>query len=254
MRYLLLLSYDGTDFAGWQKQPGERTVQVCMEAAAEQIFGQRTAVTASGRTDSGVHAWGQVVQLDADTTIPAEKLAACFNRLLPPDVKALKSAEAPADFDCTRGAKKKTYVYSAYYAKTELPLLGRYAARLLWEPDVERMREAAKLLVGEHDFCAFRSSGFTSKTSVREIYAVDVSERIENGAKIYQIEVTGNGFLYNMVRILSGELFAVGCGKEEGITCAFETGERHVLAKTMPPQGLCLKQVNYGVPIFGAAE
>ena len=254
MRYLLLLSYDGTEFAGWQKQPNKRTVQACMEEAAEKIFGKRTIVTASGRTDSGVHAWGQVAQLDADTTIPAEKLAACFNRLLPPDVKALKSAEAPADFDCTRGAKRKTYVYSAYYAQSELPLLSRYAARLPQEPDVEKMCAAAKLLIGEHDFCAFRSSGFTSKTSVREIYSVEISSKTEDGAKKYQIEVTGNGFLYNMVRIISGELFAVGCGKAEGVTRAFETGERHALSKTMPPQGLCLKKVDYGVPIFGAKE
>ena len=254
MRYLLLVSYDGTNFAGWQKQPSKRTVQECMEEAAEKIFGQRTVVTASGRTDSGVHAWGQVVQFDAETTIPAEKLAACFNRLLPPDVKALKSAVPPENFDCTRGAKRKTYVYSAYYAGTELPLLSRYAVRLPQEPNVEKMRSAAKLLVGEHDFCAFRSSGFTSKTSVREIYSVEILEKTENGVKKYQIEVTGNGFLYNMVRILSGELFAVGCGKEEGITRAFETGERKALARTMPPQGLCLKQVDYGVPIFGAVE
>ncbi len=251
MRYLLLITYDGTDFSGWQNQPGKRTVQSVMEKTAEQIFGTSTAVTASGRTDSGVHATGQIVQFDADTSIPPEKLAACFNRLLPGDVKVLKSAEAQDGFDCTRGAKRKTYVYSAYYAQTELPLLGRYAARLKRKPDAERMRAAAKLLIGEHDFAAFRSSGFTSKTSVRELYAVDIIETPEKGYTYYQIRVTGNGFLYNMVRIVCGELFAVGCGREEGITRAFENLKRSELAKTMPPQGLCLEEVEYDAPIFG---
>ena len=251
MRYALLLSYDGTDFAGWQIQPQKRTVQGVLAEAAKEIFGAETKVTASGRTDSGVHALGQVAHFDAVTTIPAEKLAQCFNRLLPPDVKVLKSAQAPEDFDCSRGAKKKTYVYSAYYAQTELPLLRRYAARLAERPDAEKMRAAAQLLLGEHDFAAFRSSGFTSKTSVREIYCVDIIERPEKEHTLYQIRVTGNGFLYNMVRILAGELFAVGCGKEQMITKAFLSGERKLLAKTMPPQGLLLEKVEYETPIFG---
>ena len=251
MRYLLLISYDGTDFSGWQIQPQKRTVQGVLSEAAKEIFGTETAMTASGRTDAGVHALGQVAHFDAITTIPAEKLAQCFNRLLPPDVKVLKSALAPEDFDCSRGAKKKTYVYSAYYAQTELPLLRRYAARLAWKPDVSKMRAAAELLLGEHDFAAFRSSGFTSKTSVREIYNVEIVEQSEKGHTLYQIKVTGNGFLYNMVRILAGELFAVGCGKEQMITKAFETGERKLLAKTMPPQGLLLEKVEYDTPLFG---
>lgn len=254
MRYLLLLSYDGTDFAGWQNQPSKRTVQGVLEEAAEKIFGCRTLVTASGRTDAGVHARGQVAQLDAESNIPAEKLMHCFNRILPPDVKVLESRLAPENFDCTRQAKKKTYAYSAYYALTELPLASRYAVRLTQRPNLEKMREASKLLLGEHDFAAFRSSGFTSKTSVREISGIEICERIEDRGTFYKIEVTGNGFLYNMVRILSGELFAVGCGKQEGITRAFETGERKLLAKTMPPQGLCLERVNYVAPLFGAEE
>ena len=254
MRYVLLICYDGTDFSGWQIQPGKRTVQGVLAEAAQAIFRRETVITASGRTDAGVHARGQIAQLDADTTIPGEKLAACFNRLLPLDVKVLKSAEAPEDFDCTRGAKRKTYVYSAYYAETEYPLLSRYAARLSQKPNAERMRAAARLLVGEHDFAAFRSSGFTSKTSVREIYEIEITERPEKGYTFYEIRVTGNGFLYNMVRILSGELFAVGCGKEEGITRALESGARSELAKTMPPQGLVLEEVDYSVPIFGAGE
>ncbi len=254
MRYALLTSYDGTDFSGWQTQPNGRTVQRVMEDAASVIFGVPTALTASGRTDAGVHAAGQVVMLDGETKIPAEKLAACFNRLLPPDVKVLRSAQIPDGFDVSRSAKQKTYRYRAYYAQTRQPLLDRYAARLEFRPDTMRMERAAVLLTGRHDFAAFRSAGFTSKTSEREIYAVAIGEYPQMFATCYEIEVTGNGFLYNMVRILSGELFAVGAGKEEGITRAFETGERGCLAKTMPACGLVLMKVNYGVPLFGTEE
>lgn len=253
MRYLLLISYDGTDFSGWQNQPGRRTVQSVLEEAAGKIFVKPTSVTASGRTDAGVHALGQVAMLDGETTVPAEKLAHCFNRLLPPDVKIRASASAPEGFDCT-SAKRKTYRYTAYCSESELPLSSRYAARLIQKPDAAKMRAAARLLVGEHDFRAFRSSGFTSKTSVRTIYEAEVGEQEENGGVFYTITVTGNGFLYNMVRILAGELFAVGCGKQEGITRAFSTGERSALAKTMPPEGLTLVHVDYDVPLFGAKE
>ncbi len=254
MRYLLLTSYDGTEFSGWQKQPGKRTVQAEMERAAGELFGVPTAVTASGRTDAGVHALGQVVMLDGESAIPPERLAACFNGSLSRDVRVLRSASAPKDFDVTRAAKRKTYRYSAYYAPTELPLFSRYCARLCQKPDIRKMRAAAELLVGKHDFAAFRSAGFTSKTSERELYEVTVSEKKERFGVFYEITVTGNGFLYNMVRILSGELFAVGAGKEEGITRAFQTGERKCLAKTMPAQGLTLLNVDYGVPLFGTEE
>lgn len=254
MKYVLLISYDGSDFSGWQVQPGKRTVQGELQNAAKVLFGRETSITASGRTDAGVHARGQVAQLDAETTIPPKKLAVCFNKLLPRDVRVLKSDIALENFDCTRNAKRKSYLYCAYFSATELPLLRRYAARLLQKPDVERMRQAARLLIGEHDFSAFRAAGFTSKTSVRTIYEIKIEERQENGYTLYQILVTGNGFLYHMVRILSGELFAIGCGKEEKITRAFQTGARGELSKTMPPEGLVLEKVEYEAPIFGAEE
>ncbi len=254
MRYLLLTSYDGSCFSGWQIQPGRRTVQGEMERAAAEIFGKPTCLTASGRTDAGVHALGQVVMLDGETSIPAEKLAACFNRLLPPDVRVLKSVPVAGDFDVSRQAKRKTYRYCAYSAAAEVPLYSRYAVRLPYLPSVEKMRAAATLLLGRHDFAAFRSAGFTSKTSEREIYAVTIEEKAVAAGVFYTVTVTGNGFLYNMVRIISGELFAVGAGKEEGITRAFKTGERASLAKTMPPQGLVLMNVDYGVPLFGTEE
>lgn len=247
MRYALLVSYDGTEFSGWQKQKGARTVQGELERAAAEIFGAATKIAGSGRTDAGVHAEGQVCHFDAETTVPARRLRECFNRILPPDLRVLESVSAPAGFDCTRGAKKKTYCYSFYCAETDRPLMERYSVRVKEKPDLEKMRAAAVLLEGEHDFKAFCASGSSAKTSVRTVYRVQIIDR----GSSYEIYVCGNGFLYNMVRIIAGELFAIGCGKAEGITAAFESGERKSLAKTMPAKGLTLVKVDYGTPLFG---
>lgn len=252
MKYVLALSYDGTDFAGWQIQKNGRTVQGVLEEAALEIFGKDTKIKGSGRTDSGVHAYFQVCEFEAETSIPAEKLRECFNKILPPDVSVLKSAEAPLDFDCTRAARKKTYCYRAYFSEYPLPLCERYEARLQNKADTERMRKASKLLVGKHDFKAFSATGSSAKTSEREIYSIEIREREERNAIHYEVEVCGNGFLYNMVRIIAGELFAVGFGKSESaIKEALETGKRELLAKTMPAKGLALANTEYEVNLFG---
>ena len=253
MRYVLLVSYDGTHFAGYQRQKrGERTVQGVLEQAASDIFGLPTRVTASGRTDAGVHARGQVCHLDGETTIPPEKLRACMNVRLPPDCKVLSSAAAPEGFDVTRGAKKKTYIYRFYTAECELPLLSRYAVRVREAPDPKRMQAAASLLTGEHDFAAFSSAGSSAKTTVRTVYDISIRMQTQKDHTMYEIGVTGSGFLYNMVRILAGEICAVGFGKTtENIARAFQTGERSLIARTMPPAGLTLEAVDYGIPLFG---
>ncbi len=252
MNAVLLVSYDGTHFSGYQRQAkGERTVQGTLERTAREIFGVPTLVSASGRTDAGVHAAGQVCMLSCETTVPPRKLRECFNALLPPDLKVLASAEAPAAFDVTRSAKKKTYVYRAYASSCDLPLYSRYAARLPARVDAGRMRVAARLLEGEHDFAAFSATGSSAKTSVRTVYAIEIAEQTANGHTMYEISVTGNGFLYNMVRILAGELFAVGAGKETSfLQQALETGSRSLLARTMPACGLTLQHVDYGFPLF----
>lgn len=252
MKFVLGVSYDGTDFAGWQIQNNGRTVQGVLEQAAFEIFGKETKIKGSGRTDSGVHAHFQVCEFEAETSIPAEKLRECFNRILPPDLSVIKSAAAPAGFDCTRAARKKTYCYRAYYSEYPLPLSERYEARLPNKADTARMRKASKLLVGKHDFKAFSATGSSAKTSEREIYFVGIREREEQNAIHYEIEACGNGFLYNMVRIIAGELFAVGFGKsEEAINEALETGKRSLLAKTMPAKGLVLVNTEYETPLFG---
>lgn len=256
MRVALLVSYDGTRLSGFQKQKrGERTVQGELERAAAEVFHAPTRVSASGRTDAGVHALGQVCHLDAETDIPPEKIAICLNTFLPPDIRVLKSAKAPDGFDCTRGAKKKTYVYSFYTAETEIPVLERFAVRVKGEVDLQKMRAAAEIVEGEHDFKAFCAAGSSAKTSVRTVYGIKIDVQTENAHTMYRVAVTGNGFLYNMVRILAGEIVACGQGKDtRNLSLALSSGERSLLAKTMPAKGLSLQEVDYGVPLFGSRK
>lgn len=252
MRYVFRISYDGTHFAGFQRQAkGERTVQSVLEDAAGKIFGGCVRIVGCGRTDAGVHARAHLVQLDGETSVPPARLRECFNRILPPDLKVLASAQAPEGFDVTRVPLEKTYVYRAYAAPCTLPLLARYAAYIERRPDVARMREAAALLIGEHDFAAFCAAGSSAKTTVRTVTALEIRELTQNGYTMYEIEVRGKGFLYNMVRIMAGELFAVGFGKEMGnLEKALAGGSRSLIAKTMPAAGLTLERVDCAVRLF----
>ena len=251
MKYVLAVSYDGTHFAGWQIQQNARTVQGELEKAALELFQQEVKIKGSGRTDAGVHALFQVCEFEAETTIPAEKLRECFNRILPDDVSVLKSVAAPPGFDCTRAQRKKTYLYRAYYSESSLPLSERYEVRISQKPDVARMKNAATFLIGRHDFKAFSATGSSAKTSEREILSLEVREKKEGEAVHYEIEVCGYGFLYNMVRIIAGELIAIGCGKDDSaIKEALLTGKRSLLAKTMPAKGLALLNTQYDLPLF----
>lgn len=256
MRYALLIGYDGTNFSGWQRQKkGERTIQGELELAAEKVFGAKTRVAASGRTDAGVHALGQVCHLDAETTLPPEKIATVLNLVLPPEIRVYKSCTAPEGFDCTRGAKRKTYRYSFYTAEADIPVLGRFAVKISGVPCLEAMRTAADMVVGKHDFKAFCAAGSSAKTTERTIFSLDVTAETKKLYTMYAISVSGDGFLYNMVRILAGELIAIGLGKgTEALQMALERGERSLLARTMPARGLMLMNVEYDAPLFGAQE
>ncbi len=247
MRYVLKIAYDGTDFAGWQCQKNARTVQETLEDAIENALGVKIRTTASGRTDAGVHAVGQVCHLDGDLSVPPEKMPDCLNRHLPPDVRVVDGWGADETFDANRTAKKKTYCYSLYVAQREMPLKERYAVRIESAPSLEKLQAAAKLFEGEHDFKAFCASGSSVKTTVRTVYEVRVEEGESFGSRDLRIYVTGNGFLYNMVRTMTGELLDVASGKrsEESLEKAFASGERGLLGKTMPAKGLCLREVFY---------
>lgn len=249
MDFYLILSYDGTDFNGWQAQRKEslRTVQETAERAAAEIFGKPVRITASGRTDAGVHARCQVCSLSADTTIPPERLADCFNTLLPRDVRAVGSGAAPEGFDACRQAKRKTYVYSLYHAVRDDPLRERYGVRA--EPGLDEglLREAAAPMVGEHDFRAFCASNSSALTTVRTVYSVDIRRERSLFGEETHIFVTGNGFLYNMVRTMAGTLLEAARGRiaPGDVKRAVETGDRSLVGRTMPARGLCLYSVEY---------
>lgn len=252
MRYALLLSYDGTNYGGWQIQPNSVTVQSKLEEAALGLFGVPTPVTVSGRTDSGVHARAQVCHLDADTTIPAEKIADALNMRLPEDISVIASAVAPRGFDSNRSAKKKTYCYRMYISPRRNPIKDRYWAWVKGGADVEKMQYISRFFVGEHDFKAYSKSGSAAKTTVRTIYSAEVKYSRALGSTDVEIYVTGNGFLYNMVRTVAGTIlnFAQGAISEERVLGSLGGGGRELAGKTMPACGLTLESVDYGVKIF----
>lgn len=244
MTVKLTVSYDGTNYCGWQVQPGRITVQQTVEDALYKLTGERIKVIGSGRTDAGVHAEAQVAHFKREKeNIPPEKYAIALNILLPDDVKIIKSERADDGFSARRSAKRKTYVYRTYVSECILPLKDRYALQLEKQPDVWAMKECASLLEGEHDFKAFRSSGTAVKTTTRTVYSIGIEER-ENEIIF---SVTGNGFLYNMVRIIVGTLLAVGRGKigKEEVVRMLNTGERSLGGKTIPAKGLTLLSVDY---------
>ena len=248
MRYVLKIAYDGTAYAGWQRQKNALSVQECLENALIEALGANMRVTASGRTDAGVHATGQVCHFDSSSiTVPPEKLPDCLNRFLPADIRLLEGWEGGEGFDSNRSAKRKTYCYSLYESRREMPLKERYSVRVDELPPLEKLREIATLFEGERDFKAFCASGSSVKTTVRTVYEVKVVESEDFGLREVKIYVTGNGFLYNMVRTIVGELLDLAWGKRtpESLQKAFETGDRALLGKTMPAKGLTLHSVYY---------
>ena len=247
MRYVLKIAYDGTEYAGWQCQKNAPSVQEKIEEAIYQALGARIRVTASGRTDAGVHAAGQTCHFDLDSSVPPQKMPDCLNRFLPTDIRILEGWQAAESFDCNRSAKRKTYCYSLYVSPWEMPLKQRYAVRIENAPPLSVLQTCARLFEGEHDFKAFCASGSSVKTTVRTVYEVHVEEGESYGSRDLKIYVTGNGFLYNMVRTLVGELLELASGRktEKQLQTAFETGKRELLGKTMPAKGLTLVRVEY---------
>lgn len=239
----LELSYDGCDFAGWQLQPGKRTVQGVLEGALASILGRPTPVMASGRTDSGVHALAQVVHFPVYTAIPADGLMCALNALMPRDVSVLDVTEAPAAFHACHAARSKEYAYWIERAPVLSPMVSRY---VLHEPqplDISAMSRAAALLVGEHDFASFMGSGSSVKTTVRTVF---VSELEETQQRLCY-RIVGSGFLRHMVRNIVGTLLEVGRGSMEAdaVTEILGACDRRVAGPTAAPQGLYLVRVTY---------
>ncbi len=248
MRYLLKVCYDGTHYAGWQRQKNAISVQETIENALFEAFGKEVRVTGSGRTDAGVHAAGQTCHFDLDEcSVPAQKLPECLNARLPKDVRVLEGEVVADGFDCSRHAKRKTYCYALYVSPREMPLKERYAVRCERLPERAVLQGLAKEFEGEHDFKAFCASGSAVKTTVRTVYEVRVEESESFGGRDVRVYVTGNGFLYNMVRTMIGELLDLAAGKRtvDSLYLAYETGRRDLLGKTMPAKGLTMVSVQY---------
>ena len=243
MRYAMVVEYDGTAYAGWQRQKNAVSIQQKIEEAMEIVLGRKTVIVGSGRTDSGVHALGQVAHFDSEKELNTRSTMYSINSLLPSDVKLQKLFKVEQDFHAQYSAKRKTYLYRAYVSESASPLKDKYYARVLPDVDFDKMVREASKLVGKHDFKAFCSTGSSINSTEREIYAFELKEE---GDEII-FEITGNGFLYNMVRIIVGTLFFIGKGKlEEGtIEKMLQSGQRKLGGKTFPACGLTLKQVEY---------
>ena len=249
MRILITIEYDGTDFCGWQIQPDKRTVQGEVTSVLENLFGQPISLHGSGRTDSGVHALSQKAHFDLErpSAVPVEKIPYAANTKLPADVCVKKAELVEDDFEAQYSAKKKTYRYSFYFSGINRPLSDRFATQIPYSEDrfdINFARKALEKLVGTHDFVAFSSTGSTVKTTERTIYDATLV-RNENG--IYDLTVTGNGFLYNMVRIIAGTIAEIGLSQRplSDVDDALLTGDRLKCGKTFPPRGLTLINVEY---------
>ncbi len=240
----LIIEYDGKEFNGWQKQPNKLNIQGEIEKAIERVTGEKVDLTASGRTDSGVHAIGQVANFKTNSTIPVEKIPIALNANLKKAIVIKSAEEVDERFHSRLNCKKKTYRYIINNSKYGTAIYRNLETHIPMKLDISKMQEAVKYFEGEHDFKAFKASGTSSKSSVRIIYKAEVIEA-EN-ERIY-IELTGNGFLYNMVRIISGTLVDVGLGKLEPkeIETIIHDKKRENAGKTLPPQGLYLVKVEY---------
>ncbi|MCI9177762.1 MAG: tRNA pseudouridine(38-40) synthase TruA [Clostridia bacterium] len=239
----LTIEYDGSSFNGWQKQPNKLNIQGEIEKAIETVTGKKVELIGSGRTDAGVHAFAQVANFKIDSDFPIEKVAIALNSQLKKSICIKKAEEVSEDFHSRYHCHQKTYGYIIDNSKQGTAIYRNLVYHVSQMLDTKAMQEAANYLIGEHDFSSFKSSGTSSKSSVRTIYAAQVLKEQERVI----IQLTGNGFLYNMVRIIAGTLVEIGLGIKtpEEMKTILEAKDRQQAGKTLPPQGLFLMQVDY---------
>ena len=244
-RVLLTISYDGTNYCGWQKQPGEtvQTVQGEFDGVCSKLFQTKIVSIGAGRTDAGVHALGQRAVIDIDSAIPTQKIPLALNGFLPSDIVVTAAAEVPYDFNPRFKAVKKTYEYKIYNSSFRNPIYRNYSEYAREPLNASKMNIAAKALIGTHDFKSFCSSGNSSKTTVRTIFDISVDQKND----FIITTVTGDGFLYNMVRIIAGTLIDVGNGKlqPDEIKGIIASCDRRKAGKTAGPSGLTLVEIVY---------
>ncbi len=239
----LIIEYDGKDFNGWQKQPDRPNIQGEIERVISEITGENIELIASGRTDRGVHSLGQTANFKTKSNIPIDKFPIAINSKLKKSIVIKSAEEVDERFHSRYSVKSKTYRYTINNSKYGSAIYRNMEFHFSINLDVEKMREASKYFEGEHDFKAFKASGTSSKSSVRTIYKANV---FKEGDRIF-IELTGNGFLYNMVRIIAGTLLDVGLGKisPQEIQNIINSKDRSNAGKTLPAHGLCLMKVEY---------
>lgn len=261
----LRIAYEGTDYAGWQIQPTQKTVQQTVELAIEKLTGQRISILCAGRTDAGVHALGQVVNFQSNFNIPPSRWRPALQSKLPEDVIILEADEVPDDFHATFSAISKRYRYVIYNSMVEHPFWRRFVWRIAQELDAEAMHAAAQTLVGRHDFRSFESHWPNKASSVRTIKAISVqrssrwnvwsaehtsvSAPTDGKGDFLCLEIEADGFLYNMVRTITGTLVNVGRGRwpASDVLRILEAQDRKIAGGTAPACGLYLAQVDYDV-------
>ena len=244
MRVKLVVAYDGTDYCGWQVQPNGITVEEVLNRELSRLLKEEITVTGASRTDSGVHSLGNVAVFDTDTRMPAEKISYAINQRMPEDIVVQDSCEVPEDFHPRFAASQKTYEYKILNRKFPMPTLRRDTLFYCHPLDEGRMRQGAQFLVGTHDFTSFSSVKAQTNTFVRTVYELTV-ERTEDD--IIHIRITGNGFLYNMVRIIAGTLLLVGAGKlePEDVGRILAAKDRGAAGPTAPAHGLTMIGITY---------
>ncbi|MDD2647968.1 MAG: tRNA pseudouridine(38-40) synthase TruA [Eubacteriales bacterium] len=242
-RVKLIIEYDGTAYCGWQHQQNGLSVQQVLEGAIEKASGAFSRVTGSSRTDAGVHALCQTAHFDTESTIPPEKWCYVLNTILPPDIRVTKSEQAADDFHARFSARGKRYRYLITNAFSAGAIDYRTHWHVPGKLDINLMKQACADIKGTHDFAAFCAAGGSQKTTIRTVYEAEISQA---GNEI-SFEISGNAFLYNMVRILVGTLVDIGKGRlsPSAIKDAFENTDRRLAGETAPPQGLCLMNVFY---------
>ena len=242
-RIKLTIAYDGTNYCGWQIQPNGITIEEVINKALQKLTGEPILVIGASRTDSGVHAMGNVAVFDTETSIPPERIAMALNQRLPEDIVIVKSEEVPLDFHPRYCDCSKTYEYHIINTRIPIPTKRLTNYFVSYNLNFEHMRQAASYLVGEHDFVSFCNVRTDVENTVRTITALDI---IENGNEI-TIRITGNGFLYNMVRIIVGTLIRVGRGfyTPEKVKEILEAKDRKAAGVTAPAHGLMLMEIKY---------
>ncbi len=253
-RIRLVVAYDGTHYCGWQIQPNGITIEEVMNRALTKLLGEPVRIIGASRTDSGVHALGNVAVFDTDTRIPPERISYALNQRLPKDIVIVRSDEVPTGWHPRYCHCVKTYEYHIFHAKVPDPTRRLTTCFVSYPLNLEDMRRAANYLTGEHDFASFCNIRTNVEDTVRTIYSLEIEEQAANGIQgvwggsEITIRIRGNGFLYNMVRIIVGTLLRVGRGfyTPEQVRDILRAKDRQAAGVTAPPQGLVLVGIEYG--------